>query len=46
LQYASHVFAKGSFVFSRCPVLVTVVIIWIYAEILTAAGAYNQLGIT
>ncbi|XP_020394842.1 nucleobase-ascorbate transporter LPE1-like [Zea mays] len=45
-EYASHVFAKGSFVFSRCPVLVTVVIIWIYAEILTAAGAYNQLGIT
>ncbi|KAL5660525.1 hypothetical protein ACJX0J_027650, partial [Zea mays] len=41
-EYASHVFAKGSFVFSRCPVLVTVVIIWIYAEILTAAGAYNQ----
>ncbi|PWZ52202.1 Nucleobase-ascorbate transporter LPE1 [Zea mays] len=26
-EYASHVFAKGSFVFSRCAVLVTVVII-------------------
>ena len=46
MQYASHVFAKGSFVFSRCAVLVTVVIIWIYAEILMAPGAYNQLGIT
>ncbi|NP_001105384.2 nucleobase-ascorbate transporter LPE1 [Zea mays] len=43
-EYASHVFAKGSFVFSRCAVLVTVVIIWIYAEILTAAGAYNERG--
>ncbi|PWZ25327.1 Nucleobase-ascorbate transporter LPE1 [Zea mays] len=45
-EYASHVFAKGSFVFSRCAVLVTVVIIWIYTEILMAPGAYNQLGIT
>jgi solute carrier family 23 (nucleobase transporter), member 1 len=43
-QYAAHFFVKGSFVFGRCAVLVTVVIVWIYAEILTAAGAYNERG--
>jgi nucleobase transporter 1/2 len=42
LQYASHYFAAGSFVFGRCAVLVTVIIVWIFAEILTAAGAYNE----
>jgi len=35
---------KGSFVFGRCAVLVTIVIVWVYAEILTAAGAYNERG--
>ncbi|OEL22981.1 Nucleobase-ascorbate transporter LPE1 [Dichanthelium oligosanthes] len=43
-EYAAHIFARGSFVFGRCSVLVTVVIVWIYAEILTAAGAYNERG--
>ncbi|KAJ1294555.1 hypothetical protein BS78_01G154000 [Paspalum vaginatum] len=43
-EYAAHFFAKGSFVFGRCAVLVTVVIVWIYAEILTAAGAFNERG--
>ncbi|KAK3149655.1 hypothetical protein QOZ80_3AG0220490 [Eleusine coracana subsp. coracana] len=43
-EYAAHFFVKGSFVFGRCAVLVTVVIVWIYAEILTAAGAYNERG--
>uniref|UniRef100_A0ACD6A4G5 Uncharacterized protein n=2 Tax=Avena sativa TaxID=4498 RepID=A0ACD6A4G5_AVESA len=41
-EYASHYFAAGSFVFGRCAVLVTVIIVWIFAEILTAAGAYNE----
>ncbi|VAH78460.1 unnamed protein product [Triticum turgidum subsp. durum] len=41
-EYASHYFAKGSFVFGRCAVLVTVIIVWIFAEILTAAGAYDE----
>ncbi|KAG8097836.1 hypothetical protein GUJ93_ZPchr0013g37239 [Zizania palustris] len=41
-EYAAHFFARGSFVFGRCAVLVTVIIVWIYAEILTAAGAYNE----
>ncbi|TVU45566.1 hypothetical protein EJB05_05055 [Eragrostis curvula] len=43
-EYAAHFFVKGSFVFGRCAVLVTVVIVWIYAEILTATGAYNERG--
>nr|CAB3493617.1 unnamed protein product [Digitaria exilis] len=37
-------FPGGSFVFGRCAVLVTVVVVWVYAEILTAAGAYNERG--
>uniref|UniRef100_A0A0E0D4V9 Xanthine/uracil/vitamin C permease n=1 Tax=Oryza meridionalis TaxID=40149 RepID=A0A0E0D4V9_9ORYZ len=41
-EYAAHFFARGSFVFGRCAVLVTVLVVWIYAEILTAAGAYNE----
>uniref|UniRef100_A0A0D9VXR0 Xanthine/uracil/vitamin C permease n=1 Tax=Leersia perrieri TaxID=77586 RepID=A0A0D9VXR0_9ORYZ len=41
-EYAAHFFARGSFLFGRCSVLVTVLIVWIYAEILTAAGAYNE----
>jgi len=44
LQYSAHYFAKGSIVFGRCAVLVTVIVVWIYAEILTAAGAYNERG--
>jgi nucleobase transporter 1/2 len=44
LQYAAHYFAKGSIVFGRCAVLVTVIVVWIYAEILTAAGAFNNRG--
>ncbi|CAD6214106.1 unnamed protein product [Miscanthus lutarioriparius] len=43
-EYAAHYFAKGSIVFGRCAVLVTVIVVWIYAEILTAAGAYNERG--
>ncbi|CAO2170787.1 unnamed protein product [Urochloa humidicola] len=43
-EYAAHVFAKGSFVFGRCAVLVTIIVVWIYAAILTAAGAYNERG--
>lgn len=42
LQYAAHFFARGSFLFGRCAVLATVLVVWIYAEILTAAGAYNE----
>uniref|UniRef100_A0A0D9ZBX3 Uncharacterized protein n=1 Tax=Oryza glumipatula TaxID=40148 RepID=A0A0D9ZBX3_9ORYZ len=41
-EYAAHFFARGSFLFGRCAVLVTVLVVWIYAEILTAAGAYNE----
>ncbi|KAJ1294072.1 hypothetical protein BS78_01G118300 [Paspalum vaginatum] len=43
-EYAAHFFGKGSFVFGRCAVLVTVIIVWVYAEILTVAGAYNDSG--
>uniref|UniRef100_A0A0E0NZW6 Uncharacterized protein n=1 Tax=Oryza rufipogon TaxID=4529 RepID=A0A0E0NZW6_ORYRU len=41
-EYAAHFFARGSFLFGRCAVLATVLVVWIYAEILTAAGAYNE----
>ncbi|XP_006650432.2 nucleobase-ascorbate transporter LPE1-like [Oryza brachyantha] len=44
-EYAAHFFARGSFLFGRCAVLVTVLVVWIYAEILTAAGAYRERSI-
>ncbi|KAF3323335.1 nucleobase-ascorbate transporter LPE1-like protein [Carex littledalei] len=40
-MYAPYGLNQGSFVFGRCAVLVTIIIVWIYAHILTAAGAYN-----
>ncbi|KAJ4755468.1 Xanthine/uracil permease family protein [Rhynchospora pubera] len=41
-MYAPYGLNSGSFIFSRCAVLVTIIIVWIYAHILTAAGAYNE----
>jgi solute carrier family 23 (nucleobase transporter), member 1 len=42
LQYAPYGLNQGSFIFGRCAVLVTIIVVWIYAHILTAAGAYNE----
>jgi hypothetical protein len=41
-QYVAHIFVKGSFVFGWCTVLVTIVVLWIYAEILMVVGAYKR----
>jgi nucleobase transporter 1/2 len=41
-MYAPHGLNQGSFIFGRCAVLVTIIIVWVYAHILTAAGAYNE----
>ncbi|KAL5208892.1 hypothetical protein ABZP36_033327 [Zizania latifolia] len=40
--YAVRFFARGSYLFGRCAVPVTVAIVSIYAEILAAAGACNE----
>ncbi|KAH7866741.1 hypothetical protein Vadar_024342 [Vaccinium darrowii] len=41
-QYLAHVLKRGFNVFERFAVIITVVIVWIYAYILTIGGAYND----
>jgi hypothetical protein len=41
-QYVAHIFVKGSFVFGQCALLVTILVVWIYAEILMVVGAYKR----
>jgi hypothetical protein len=41
-QYVAHIFVKGTFVFGQCAVLVTILVVWIYAEILMVVGAYKR----
>ncbi|PPS14884.1 hypothetical protein GOBAR_AA05686 [Gossypium barbadense] len=40
-QYMPHVVKSGKHVFDRFAVIFTVVIVWIYAHLLTVGGAYN-----
>ncbi|PPD71410.1 hypothetical protein GOBAR_DD31701 [Gossypium barbadense] len=40
-QYVPHVIKSGRNVFDRFAVLFSVVIVWIYAHLLTVGGAYN-----
>uniref|UniRef100_M1BPF7 Permease I n=1 Tax=Solanum tuberosum TaxID=4113 RepID=M1BPF7_SOLTU len=40
-QYLAHLIRPGKHIFDRFAVLFTVAIVWIYAYILTLAGAYN-----
>ncbi|XP_047316781.1 nucleobase-ascorbate transporter 6-like [Impatiens glandulifera] len=40
-QYLPHIIHKGKDVFGRFAVIFTVVIVWLYAYILTIGGAYN-----
>ncbi len=42
LQYLAHVLKRGFKVFERFAVIFMVVIVWIYAHILTIGGAYND----
>ncbi|XP_024031278.1 nucleobase-ascorbate transporter 6 [Morus notabilis] len=41
-QYLPHIFHTGKHVFDRFAVIFTVVIVWIYAHLLTVGGAYND----
>lgn len=41
LQYLSHLIRPGKHIFDRFAVLFSVVIVWIYAHLLTVGGAYN-----
>ena len=41
LQYLPHVIKSGKNVFDRFAVIFAVVIVWIYAHLLTVGGAYN-----
>ncbi|KAK6148400.1 hypothetical protein DH2020_019312 [Rehmannia glutinosa] len=40
-QYLPHLIKSGKHIFDRFAVLITVVIVWIYAHLLTVGGAYN-----
>ncbi|KAL7192016.1 hypothetical protein ACSBR2_023970 [Camellia fascicularis] len=40
-QYLSHVLRRGQHIFERFAVIFSVVIVWIYALLLTVGGAYN-----
>ncbi|KAK1359700.1 Nucleobase-ascorbate transporter 6 [Heracleum sosnowskyi] len=40
-QYLSHIIRPGKNIFDRFAVLFSVVIVWIYAHLLTVGGAYN-----
>ncbi|KAK8576467.1 hypothetical protein V6N13_032389 [Hibiscus sabdariffa] len=40
-QYLPHVIKSGKHVFDRFAVIFSVVIVWIYAHLLTVGGAYN-----
>lgn len=44
LQYLPHVIRQGEKVFGRFAVIFSVVIVWIYAHLLTVGGAYNGVG--
>ncbi|MCH95145.1 nucleobase-ascorbate transporter 6-like, partial [Trifolium medium] len=41
MQYVPHVLHSGKNIFDRFAVLFTIVIVWIYAHLLTVGGAYN-----
>ncbi|XP_057514340.1 nucleobase-ascorbate transporter 6-like [Actinidia eriantha] len=41
-QYLSHVIRRGKHVFERFAVIFSVVIVWIYAHLLTVGGAYDD----
>ncbi|KAG5019738.1 hypothetical protein JHK87_015593 [Glycine soja] len=41
-QYVPHVLHSGKHIFDRFAVLFTIVIVWIYAHLLTVGGAYND----
>ncbi|KAJ8559875.1 hypothetical protein K7X08_003933 [Anisodus acutangulus] len=40
-QYLTHLIRPGKNIFDRFAVLFTVIIVWIYAHLLTVGGAYN-----
>ncbi|KAL0356003.1 UNVERIFIED_CONTAM: Nucleobase-ascorbate transporter 6 [Sesamum radiatum] len=40
-QYLPHLIRPGKHIFDRFAVIITVVIVWIYAHLLTVGGAYN-----
>lgn len=42
MQYLPHIFGSGKHIFDRFAVIFTVVIVWIYAHLLTVGGAYND----
>jgi len=42
LQYIPSVLKSNKVIFVRFAVVLSVVIVWVYAEILTVAGAYNR----
>ena len=42
MQYVPHVLHSGKHIFDRFAVLFTIVIVWIYAHLLTVGGAYND----
>lgn len=41
LQYLRHVIHAGNDLFERFAVIFAVIIVWIYAHLLTVGGAYN-----
>lgn len=41
LQYLVHLIKPGKHIFDRFAVIFSVVIVWIYAHLLTVGGAYN-----
>ncbi|KDO69755.1 hypothetical protein CISIN_1g009582mg [Citrus sinensis] len=41
-QYLPHVIKRGKNIFDRFAVIFSVVIVWIYAHLLTVGGAYND----
>lgn len=41
-QYLAHVIKRGKNIFDRFAVIFSVVIVWIYAHLLTVGGAYND----
>ncbi|KAK4437174.1 Nucleobase-ascorbate transporter 6 [Sesamum alatum] len=40
-QYLPHLIRPGKHIFDRFAVIITVVLVWIYAHLLTVGGAYN-----
>ncbi|KAJ0106654.1 hypothetical protein Patl1_17982 [Pistacia atlantica] len=43
-QYLPHIISRGKNIFDRFAVIFSVVIVWIYAHLLTVGGAYNNVG--